>query len=320
MKIYDAYKLAIETGMSKDLRPKKEVDRLLADSRKAFDSLPEDRKELFDRERLWNPYPDCRFSCGVEEAMEKEAECFMWGIDITPSEVLLADRLREKGRRIDAIVAHHPLGSSKTCFPEVMWLMTDMFHNMGVPINVAESLMKPRMAEVSRGMMGYNFNHAIDTAKILGFPVMNIHSAADNMVQDYLTRLFERTNPYTLDDIIDTLYTEPEFRESAKYIAPPRIVVGSGRDRCGRIMCKMTGGTSVPKEIYPKLAEAGVGTVVGMHFPDSHYDEARKCGINMVVSEHMCSDSLGVNLICDVWEKHGIDVIPCSGFMRHSRN
>ena len=97
-------------------------------------------------------------------------------------------------------------------------------------------------------------------------------------------------------------------------------MVGKKDSRCGRIVCKMTGGTSAPKEMYEKLAQAGVGTVVGMHFPDSHYDEARKNNVNLVVSGHMSSDSLGVNLICDVWERHGIDVLPCSGFTRFSRN
>ena len=65
---------------------------------------------------------------------------------------------------------------------------------------------------------------------------------------------------------------------------------------------------------------SGIGTVVGMHFPENHIEEARKHNIRLVVSGHMPSDSLGVNLICDVWEKAGVDVIPCSGLIRVSRN
>ena len=140
------------------------------------------------------------------------------------------------------------------------------------------------------------------------------------MVQRYLTDLFERTEPKRLGDLIDVLYTEPEFRQAARYNSPPEIIVGGKSNRCGRIVCKMTGGTSGPKEIYEKFAQAGVGTVVGMHFPESHIEEARKNNVNIVISGHMSSDSLGVNLICDVWERHGIDVLPCSGFTRFSRN
>ena len=47
---------------------------------------------------------------------------------------------------------------------------------------------------------------------------------------------------------------------------------------------------------------------------------ARKHNINLVVSGHMSCDSIGVNLICDLWEREGIKVLPCSGFTRYSRN
>lgn len=320
MKIYEAYELAIRTGMDNDPRPRDEVQKVLDDAREAYDKLPDDRRELFDTERLWNPYTDCRFSVMADEAREMEAERMMWGIDIGSAEVLLADRLREKGETVSAVVAHHPLGTARTKFPEVMWMQTDMFHEAGVPISVAEGLMRPRMDDVLKGVMGSNYNQAADAARILGIPLFNVHSAADNMVQRYLTELFERSEPKRLSDLIDVLYTEPEFRQAARYNSPPEIMVGRKDNRCGRIVCKMTGGTSAPKEIYEKLAQAGVGTVVGMHFPDSHYEEARKSNVNLVVSGHMSSDSLGVNLICDVWEWHGIDVLPCSGFTRFSRN
>lgn len=320
MKIYEAYELAIRTGMENDPRPDSEVRKVLEDAREAYDKLPDDRKELYDPERLWNPYADCRFSVMAEESRELEAERMMWGIDIGPAEVLLADRLREKGETISAVVAHHPLGTARTCFPEVMWMQCDMYHEAGVPINVSEGLMKGRMEEVLRGVMGSNYNQAADAARLLGIPLFNVHSAADNMVQRYMTGMFERSEPKTLGDIVDTLYTEPEFRLAARYNSPPKIMVGSKGSRCGRIVCKMTGGTSGPKEIYEKFAQAGVGTVVGMHFPESHLEEARKNNVNIVISGHMSSDSLGVNLICDVWEREGIDVLPCSGFTRFSRN
>ena len=42
MKIYDAYRLAIETGMKHDPRPKEEVDLVLSNAKKAYDALPEE--------------------------------------------------------------------------------------------------------------------------------------------------------------------------------------------------------------------------------------------------------------------------------------
>ena len=74
MKIYDAYRLAIETGMKHDPRPREEVDLVLSKAKKAYDELPDEKKELFDTESLWNPYYDCRFAWGEEIAKETEAE------------------------------------------------------------------------------------------------------------------------------------------------------------------------------------------------------------------------------------------------------
>lgn len=320
MKIYDAYRLAIETGMSKDPRPEEEVRKVLSDANEAYEKLEDDRKDLFDTERLWNPYTDSRFSALAEESKDIDVNSVMWGIDIGTGEVLLADRLREKGRDISALVAHHPIGTARSRFPEVMSIQADMFHNAGMPINVAEGILKPRVDEVLRNVLGSNYNQAVDAAKLLGIPLFNVHSPADNMVQDYLEVLFSEKVPYRLSDITDTLLTEPEFRSAARCNDGPRIMVGSKDDRCGKVVFKMTGGTSGPKEMYQKLADAGVGTVVGMHFPESHYDEARKANVNLIISGHMASDSLGINLISDVWEREGIEVIPCSGLIRCSRN
>lgn len=320
MNVFDAYRLAIETGMKNDPRPEDEVKIVLKNAEDEYGKMSEDAKELYDAERLWNPYADSRFMWGWEEAMEKEAVSFMWGIDIGTGEILLADRLREKGKEISAVVAHHPIGRSRTCFPEVMWMQTDIYNDLGIPINITEGLMKPRMEEVSRNVMGSNYNQPVDAAKLLDVLMFNVHSPADNMVQAYMENMFDKAQPKYLEDIIDRLMKEPEFRAAASYNDPPKIILGSKKSRCGKIAAKMTGGTSGPKEIYEKMAQAGVGTVVGMHFPESHVEECRKNNINMIISGHMASDSLGINLICDVWEKKGIETFGCSGFTRFSRN
>lgn len=320
MKVYEAYETAIRAGMSKDPRPPEDIRRMLDEAAEELSKAEGWRRDAFDEERLWNPYSDCRFSCLDDVARETEAERMMWGIDIGTGEVLLADRLRSRGERIDAVVAHHPTGKSRNLFPQVMRIQDDMYHDAGVPINVAEALMGPRTDEVLRNVMGSNYDQAADAARILGIPMFNVHSAADNMVQSYLTDLMESREPRTLGDIVDVLMTEPEFVQAARRNCVPKVMVGRKDSRCGRILCKMTGGTSGPKEMYEALARAGVGTVIGMHFPESHYDAAREAHVNLVVSGHMPSDSLGINLICDIWEREGIETVPCSGLIRCSRN
>ena len=94
-------------------------------------------------------------------------------------------------------------------------MQTDIFADCGVPINAAEDLMKPRMDDVMRNVMGDNFNRTAETAELFGIPLFNVHSAADNMVQEYLENLIRENEPKRLGDVIDLLMKEPEYRHFA---------------------------------------------------------------------------------------------------------
>ena len=66
------------------------------------------------------------------------------------------------------------------------------------------------------------------------------------------------------------------------------------------------------------MAQAGVGTIIGMHVSEEHKKEAEASLVNMVIAGHMSSDSLGVNLFLDKLEV--IEIIPCSGLIRVARS
>ena len=317
MKLIDAYRMAVEAGIKNDPRPKKDIEQILKDTKEEYDKLDEDKKEFFDLERLWNPYADTRFVFGDPNTNVKK---IIWGIDVDTGEIVLVDRLNEKGMKIDAVVSHHPIGIGRVPFPEVMSMQSDMYHSSGIPINIAEAMMDKRIGEVHRAVMASNYNQSVDAARLLNVPLLGIHTPADNMVQNFLEKLFEKESPKLLGDVVDLLMTIPEYRIASKQNSPPEIIAGKKKGRAGKIMFKMTGGTSGPKEIYEKMAQAGIGTAVGMHFPESHVEEAKKHNINIIVAGHMSSDSLGINLIADLWEKKGVETIPFSGLIRYSRN
>ena len=67
------------------------------------------------------------------------------------------------------------------------------------------------------------------------------------------------------------------------------------------------------------MAQAGIGTIIGMHMGEEHRKEAEKYHINVVIAGHMASDSLGMNLFLDELEKKGIEVVPVSGLIRVKR-
>lgn len=317
MKLIEIYKAAVQIGIDADPRTKEEIGADLRRVEENYKKMEEKERKWFDADRLWNPYADTRILAGDPET---EIKNIMWGIDITPAEVLLVDRLRERGRRIDLIIGHHPRGRAMANFFDVMHLQEIMLHRLGVPITVAEDILAPRIKEVQRGVHPQNFNQTVDACNLLGIPFMCIHSPTDNLVQKYLQGIFDEKKPERIRDLLDILCAIPEFEFAARNNAGPEIFVGEKSRRAGKIAVKMTGGTSGPKEMYEQLVQAGVGTVVCMHAPENHIDEAKKYHINLVISGHMASDSLGMNMLADKLEEKGLSIIPFSGYIRVKRN
>lgn len=316
MKIKEIYQLAIELGMENDPRSQESLQKLLDKEKKAYEEMKEKDKKDYDQDRLFNPYTDTRVLYGDPD---REVARVLTGIDMETGEVLLADRLTAKGRKIDLIIAHHPEGRAMPSLYKVMKMQEDILAKFGVPINVAEGIMASRISEVKRGLMPLNHNRAVDAAELLDLPLMCVHTPSDNLVTNYLQKLFDEKQPETLDDIIKLLKDIPEYAQAAKYSAGPDIVLGSKEKRTGKIMVDMTGGTGGSEDAYAKLAVAGVGALVVMHIGEKHRKEAEKNHINVVNAGHMASDSLGMNLFLDELARRGVDVVPCAGLLRHRR-
>jgi hypothetical protein len=235
-------------------------------------------------------------------------------------ELLLADRLNQKGHSIDLVLAHHPEGRAYANFYEVMKMQADILHGFGVPINVAESQLSSRMKEVERSLLPVNHTRPVDAARLLDIPLLCMHTPADNLVARYLQTLFDRESPSRLKDVLGLLKTIPEYQEATANNAAPRILVGSAERRTGKIFVDMTGGTSGSKNTIEKLVQSGVGTVVGMHMSEDHRKEAEKHHLHVVIAGHIASDTLGLNLLLDALALRApFEVIACSGFKRFNR-
>lgn len=318
MKLRDLYELALKMGIDADPRGKDRVAKLLARRKKEFDELPKSKRDEFDAEDLVNPYSDSRIFWGDPE---QDVDSIMAGIDINASEVLLADRLNQKGESIDLLLTHHPEGASLASLHEVMDMQADIWAKYGVPINIAEGVMRERITEVQRRFSPVNHAQAVDAAKLLGLSFMGMHTVTDNLVHTYMEHLFEKINPETVGEVLDILKNEPEYKEAMKGKAGPMLFAGDARNRTGKIApIEFTGGTEPSPIIYEKLAMAGVGTVIGMHAGEEHRKEAMKYHINLVIAGHMSSDSLGMNLLLDAFENKGIKILPCSGLIRVKRS
>lgn len=317
MKLEDIYKLAITIGIKADPRGKRAIDRLLKKEQKAYDKLEAQEKEDFDSERLTNPFADTRILNGDPQT---NITSILAGVDMETQELLLADRLREKGMAIDLVMSHHPEGKSLAALADVMGVQADIWHKAGVPINIGEAVLEGRQAEVMRNVLPLNHQRPVDAARLLDLPFMCVHTPCDNLVNEYLQKHFDRQGDgLTLEEVVKELKSFPEYKQAARQNAGPTIVVGKDKRRAGKILVDMTGGTGGPTEAISKLADAGVGTLVGMHISEKNREEAEKSKINVVIAGHGASDSIGMNLFLDELEKKGIHIIPCSGLIRVSR-
>jgi len=312
------FELGIEMAIGADPRGKKEVLEILKRRKADFEKLDAKDKAFFDVERLKNPYDDSRIH--YQKSDKEEIKVILTGIDMDSAELLLSQELNRAGKKIDLVLGHHPKGRALLNLGEVMNIQNDIFAEYGVPINVAEKLMNPRIDEIARAVHPINFLREADTAKLLGINYANTHTIADNLAYQFLKKHICDGKKYrTVGDVIEAITKIPEYKISCEKGNPPLIATGSKEARAGKVApLLITGGTSGSEKIYEKLSQAGVGTAIGMHLSEKHREEADKYHINVIVAGHIASDSLGMNLLLDKFEKKGVKIIPC-GMIRVKR-
>lgn len=317
MRIIDLYELAVKKGMARDPRTAGEIKKELDAARKEYRKSRGPDQKAFDKERFTNPYADTRILYGDPKTDVKTA---IVGVDMEGPEILTASTLIDRGLPIDLVIGHHPEGNAWARFYDVMKLQVAMLKKCGIPIVVGEELLKDRMGEVERAVAPANHSRAVDIARLLDIPLMCMHTPADNHVADYLQRMFDRRKPKKLSDVVSLLKMIPEYADGLKKNAGPRVLIGEPNKPAGKIYVDMTGGTEGPKKIFPRLSQAGIGTIVAMHLSEEHYKHAKTEYINVVIAGHIASDNLGLNLLLDeIEKKEKLNIIPCSGFVRVRR-
>ena len=312
MKIQDIQNLSVRMGIAADSRSSERIERVLERKKKKFEKLSDEEKHEFDEESLSNPYSDSKV---LHVAEDKEIKKVLVGIDIEPAELLLAKHLGN----IDLVISHHPSGRALADLHEVMDAQVDILHGYGVPVNIAEGLLKEKIAEVSRGINPRNNWRTVDAARLIGSNLMCMHTTADNNAEKFLKTKIEGQDLEYVEDIIRLLRGIEEYKEAGRIGSAPFVHTGKPGNRAGKIAIGFTGGTEGSPKLYEKMAQAGIGTLIDMHTSEEHKKEAEESNLNVVIAGHMSSDSIGMNIILDELEKQGIEIIPCSGLIRISR-
>lgn len=317
MKLKNLYQEVIKKGIESDIRSRKEVEALLDENKQKLENLGKKEKDFFDKDLLVNPFADTRILYGDGQSNIKS---MIVGVDVDVGELVLTDRLKEKGEKIDLVISHHPQGRAYARFYDVMDLQVDVFANQGIALGVCEKLLKERKSQVARRVSSANHSRSVDAARLLNINFLCMHTPCDNLAYQHLRRLVDKDKPQNLGKIMDILYAIPEYNDAAKKNNPPLIAVGNKKSRCKNIHLEFTGGTEGPKDIYKELASQGVDTIIAMHQSEEHYRKCEEAKINVIFASHIASDNLGINIMLDYLEsKEKFKIYEFSGFKRFKR-
>jgi len=236
----------------------------------------------------------------------------LFGVDIDISDLLFA---RQAG--FDVVVAHHPLGGvpASPGFTDVIWGMVEHMTAEGVAEPVARSAVAARVATVHRRRHVANYNRVLDTARLIGLPLLNIHLPPDLVTRRYIQDLArDSLGPLaTADDLLALLRAIPEMHGS---LVKPEQWIGDGANPVGRVMVAIGGGTSGGYPVFRALYEVGVTTIIAMHIDEADLLRLRadeQPHWNLVISGHVPSDSIGINRLIWELEDGGLECTRCSG-------
>jgi putative NIF3 family GTP cyclohydrolase 1 type 2 len=311
------YQEIIKKGIEEDVRSKKEISAFLAKEKKAYEALGKKEKEFFDLDRLFNPYADSRILNGDLKANIRSV---IVGVDVEAGELAAIDALKQKGKKIDLAIAHHPEGHAYARFYDVMDLQVDIYAQAGVSISASQNLLSERKQEVARRVSAANHRRSSDVARLLGINFLCMHTPCDNCAYQFTKGALNKHKPSTLAEVMDILLNIPEYAYAAKNNNMPAITIGSKQSRCKNIHFEFTGGTEGPKDIYEKLAASGVDTIIAMHQSEEHHKQSKKANINVIVASHIASDNIGINIMLDYLEhSQKLEVYEFSGFKRVKR-
>jgi hypothetical protein len=320
MKLQDLFETCVDIGMDHDVRGRTALEEALKKEKERHEALEGTEKELYDADRVHNPFHDTRVLNG--EGNEDVKTLFV-GVDIDVPQILLADRLREKGQSIDCLFLHHPQGRASLEMAQDMRLQVELYKKYGVPEVQIEQQLESTIESTGRSSHGSNLFEWIRTAKLLKFPALCVHTPADNMVYQFMETFFTSDSYANVGELEQALLDIPEFRFYAKNGIRPLLVNCSRESRLGRIApTGITGGTDGPEIFVKEQADAGIGTILVMHASDAYKEMAAKHHVNIIQLSHYAADDLGVNLLLDllVRKDSSLQVFEGCGFKRVRRD
>lgn len=236
----------------------------------------------------------------------------MFGVDIDSGELALAKQLG-----FDVVIAHHPSGGSTWAgFPAVLERHAKIMVDAGVPPGEAQAAVEALKEEHGPRTHLLNYDRLPSVARMLAMPFMNIHAPADEVGRRLMHETIAKAvGPQArIGDAVGALNALPEFAHS-----PHPIVarMGSFEAPLGRWAFVHGAGTNGGFPVASALFHAGIDTVFYIHIDPAHLkkikEEFRARSKSLVVTGHMASDSVGINVLIGRLRREGLVVTPMGG-------
>ena len=160
-----------------------------------------------------------------------------------------------------------------------------------------------------------NVNAIVDSARLFGMPLCNVHLACDIITRDAIIAMLRRRQDGGSDGGRCPAWFD-DFAEYSHGHARPEAWVGSPSNALGRWTVAIAGGTNGGFPVFSEYFRAGVDTVFAMHIDEGELQRLRAAAAaddTLVVTGHMTSDSIGINVVIAGLEERGIEVVRTSG-------
>lgn len=307
------FRRMIAVGRKADWRNEATIERQLAQRRAEYEALTGTARTFYDPQRLWNPFGCSRISSGRPDL---DVRGMIVGINCTLAGILYAERLRDRGRRLDAFLAHHGIPPSGSLYADINNVHYDVLVDLGVPEETARRVVNNAIRNYRLRMGNEPTGFELHTDMAL----FSVHNPMDNLMALRTAQLLAREKPRTLSDVVDVLLTIEEFALSARAGVPPEIAVGSSDSPVGAIYIDTLGGICLNDDELSALLAAGrVHTVLRLTYGNC-IRICREAGANLIFIPHNASDNLGINLILDqIIAEESIDIVQTDSFYRIPR-
>ncbi|TLZ72801.1 MAG: hypothetical protein E6K10_01535 [Methanobacteriota archaeon] len=239
----------------------------------------------------------------------------LFGIDADGSDLLIAMQLG-----YDLLINHHPTGGeSQVRFPLVLSKHADLLERAGVPRKAASAAVQALLDEHESAAHARNYDRLPSEARLLRMPLMAIHNPCDEIGRRVMDETLRRgvSKSSNVRGAIKVLNRLPEFRKALTKIV---VRMGDEANPLGKWMVVHGAGTNGGYAVAKAAFDHGIDTVFYIHIDGGHLrrlreEYGREGPKSLVVTGHIASDSIGINVLVRELRKRGVAVDTFGGVL-----